>query len=251
MAKNYTIKEAVEIIAKGTDLEAIADLGKRFPVLAVKIAKVAAKAESDFVDFMQYIPEHVTANKVNTVIKAGVTETADEDTEEETDAEPKAPKEEAKKAEDSGSKNYDEMSGKELYELLGKMGKRNECNKKYGLKKDGMVKFLKELEGSRDEDFEEEEDEEPTGKYDGKSAKELFEMCRERGIKVKPKQPAKAYAELLEKADAEAEAEEDDDWDDEPEEKQEEKKVKKDKKPQKEEPKKAEVEEDDDDDWDI
>lgn len=245
MAKNYTIKEAVEIITKGADLEAITELGKRFPVLAVKIAKVATKAGDDFVDFMQYIPEHVTANKVNSAIKAGVTETTDEETEEpETKAETKPETKDEKSEEtDEEGRNYEAMSGKELYELLGKMGKRKECNKKYGLKKDGMVKFLRELEGSDSDEAEEteepEETTEPAGKYDGRSAKELFEMCRERGMKVKLKQPAKAYIEMLEKADAEEAKPEDDDedWDEEPEEKPAEKKVKKD--------------EDDDDDWDI
>ena len=38
MARNYTLSEAVDIIVKGTDMEAITDIGRRFPVLAVKIA---------------------------------------------------------------------------------------------------------------------------------------------------------------------------------------------------------------------
>ena len=83
MAKNYTIKEAVEIIAKGTDLEAITDIGRRYPVLAHKIAVVTTKAGEDFVDLMSYMPDYLTANKVNTGIKAGIAEAGsdDEDTE--------------------------------------------------------------------------------------------------------------------------------------------------------------------------
>ena len=74
MAKNYTFNEAVKIIANGTDLEAITDIGRRYPVLAHKIAVVAAKAGEEFVDLMGYMPDYLTANKVNTAIKAGITE---------------------------------------------------------------------------------------------------------------------------------------------------------------------------------
>ena len=62
--KNYTLKEAVEIIAEGKDLEAIADLGKRFPILSIKIARLTAKAEKEIVDFIQYMPEYLTIKKV-------------------------------------------------------------------------------------------------------------------------------------------------------------------------------------------
>ena len=44
MAKNYTFTEAVEIINAGTDMEGIADIGRRYPILLNKITKVAAKA---------------------------------------------------------------------------------------------------------------------------------------------------------------------------------------------------------------
>ena len=56
MAKNYTIKEAVEIIVEGKDLESIADLGRRYPVLTAKIAAIGAIAGDKFVDLMGYMP---------------------------------------------------------------------------------------------------------------------------------------------------------------------------------------------------
>ena len=95
MAKNYTFNEAVKIIAKGTDLEAITDIGRRYPVLAHKIAVVTAKAGEEFVDLMGYMPDYLTANKVNTAIKAAIsgTETSDEEDEvENTEGESEAPK---------------------------------------------------------------------------------------------------------------------------------------------------------------
>ena len=86
----------------------------------------------------------------------------------------------------------------------------------------------------------EEEDE-----YSGKSAKELYDMCKDAGLKVKPKQTKEVYIEALKSA--ENEAEEDDDWGDEEEEapKKPAKKTAKKKAPKKE------VEEDDDDDWEV
>ena len=86
----------------------------------------------------------------------------------------------------------------------------------------------------------EEEDE-----YSGKSAKELYDMCKDAGLKVKPKQTKEVYIEALKSA--ENEVEEDDDWGDEEEEapKKPAKKTAKKKAPKKE------VEEDDDDDWEV
>lgn len=85
----------------------------------------------------------------------------------------------------------------------------------------------------------EEEDE-----YAGKSAKELYDMCKDAGLKVKPKQTKDVYVEALKSAN---ENEEDDDWGDE----EEEAPKKPAKKPAKKKAPKKEVEEDDDDDWEV
>ena len=47
------------------------------------------------------------------------------------------------------------------------------------------------------------------------SAKELYKLCKERGIDVKPKKAEKYYINLLTEYDSENEEDEDDDeWDD-------------------------------------
>ena len=51
---------------------------------------------------------------------------------------------------------------------------------------------------------------------ESKSAKELFDMCKEAGLKVKPKQDKSVYIEALKAANADADN--DDDWGDEEEE---------------------------------
>ena len=235
MAKNYTFSEAVEIIAKGTDLEAIAELGKRFPVLSVKIATVAAKAGESFVDLMGYMPEHLTANKVNTVIKSGITETAEDADEEANDVDVAD--------EETTGTDYDSMSGKELVKLLRKAGKGKLITSK---KKADLVELCKkELGGSTTDEVEEDVDTEENP-YEGKTAQELFKECKRRGLKAEAKKSAKFYADILMKDDAKAENDaEDDDWEDEEETPKTEKKA--DKKSKKA-AKKVEAE-DEDEDW--
>ena len=262
MAKNYTIKEAVEIIVEGKDFESITDLGRRYPVLTAKVAAIGALAGDKFVDFMSYMPDYLTANKVNTAIKAGITESgSDEDAE---DTETEATTEDADEDATKATVQWDEsMSGKQLWDILGKAGKRKLAK---STKKADLIEACKQAFGAvtevEDEDAEVEDDATEANPYEGKSAMELFKECKARKIKAAPKKPAKFYADLLIKDDAakaeatEAESEEDDDWGDEEAEapKKEDKKAapKASAKGGKAKAdKKAEAESEDDEDWDI
>ena len=271
MAKNYTFNEAVKIIAAGTDMEAITDIGRRYPVLATKIAVVAAKAGEDFIDLMSYMPDYLTANKVNSAIKAGITESgSDEDTDEaETTAD------DANDAAEATAQWDESMSAKQLWDILGKAGKRKLAK---STKKADLVEACKQAFGAATEaeasdteaeaeDTEAKDDvaDADVNPYDGKSAMELFKECKARKIKAVPKKPAKFYADLLTnddaaKAKAEAKATEtksdDDDWGDDDEAettKAEDKKASKAtvKGNKAKTAKKAEDESEDDDDWDI
>lgn len=255
MAKNYTFSEAVNIIAEGKDLESIADIGRRYPVLATKVAVVAAKAGDAFTDLMSFMPDYLTANKVNAAIKNSITgsgTTEDEDADDENET-----------VEDAGEDTEttvqwnESMSAKQLWDLLGKAGKRKAAK---STKKADLIEACKKVFGDAGKNVEDTEEDtsedEETNPYEGKSAMELFKECKARKIKAAPKKPAKFYVDLLLKDDeAKAEAtedEEDDDWGDEEEAeapKKEEKKASKGGKPKAE--KKAEAESDDDDDWDI
>ena len=291
MAKNYSIAEAVQIIAENADTASITDLGKRYPLLTNMIARVAVLAGDEFVAFASYLPEHVSANKVNKAIKdAEDAAEADEDEDVEADddeeeVEEEAPKKPAKKAEkpekkapakkakkeepedddeeDGDSSDYDNMSNKELWGLLGEVGGRKKCREEFGdTKTADMIKYFKKYypNGVDAEQPEEAEEEPETDEYTGKSAVELYKMCKTRKIKAEQKKPAKYYIELLKKADAEAakskkKADDDDEeWDDdEAEEEPAPKKQKKEAKAEKKPAKKAAKEEteDDDDDWEI
>lgn len=236
--KNYTLKEAVEIIAEGKDLEAVADLGKRFPILSIKIARLTAKAEKEIIDLMQYMPEYLTIKKVNNAVRTVNNSKA-----------------EAGDAAEAENKPVEEETAKEAEEPEEKENKPVEPEKR-GRKPKVKVKAVPveepEAEAEDEADEEPTEAEETANNYEGKKAVDLFKLCKSRGLKVTTKKSAKYYIDVLKKDDeakakAEAkkaeEAEEDDDnWDieDEP------KEVKK---PEKS----AFIEEDEDDDesWDI
>jgi hypothetical protein len=262
MAKNYTFAEAVRIINAGTDMESITDIGRRYPILMHKTATVCAKAGDAFVDLMSYMPEYLTANKVNTALKNAAGDAAEaEDTE--ADADESTETEATEETTEAGAQDFESMSAKQMWDMLGKAGKRKLAK---STKKADLVEACKQAFGAgattEDEaEAETEETETEANPYDGKSAMELFKECKKRGIKAAPKKTAKFYADLLVKDDAKASAEtesESDDWD-EDDAKEEEPKAKKgskkaekaeEKKPAKKAAKKEEAA-DDDDDWDI
>ena len=244
MAKNYTFAEAVKIINAGTDMESIIDIGRRYPTLLHKVTKVTAKAGEDFVDLMNFMPDYLTANKVNTAIKntaGGNTETDESD----ADVEEAAPAEDTEVEDTDDSVWNESMSAKQLWDILGKAGKRKLAK---STKKADLIEACKKAFGATPEV----EDETEANPYEGKSAMELFKECKKRGIKAAPKKNAKFYAELLIKADADTSKEENDsdDWDEE-EIKEENKPAKKTEKKESKKSAKQEEAADDDDDWDI
>ena len=84
------------------------------------------------------------------------------------------------------------------------------------LKKSGKAKRRQEVDD--DWDDEEENEEEDVPDYDDMSAKELYQLCKERGIDVAPKKSQKFYVNALEEYDAaqnDWDDDDDDDWEDE------------------------------------
>lgn len=220
MAKNYTMAEMVQVLADNENANAVQDIIKRYSLLSGLILKLLTKAQQETVDLFSVMPDSLTANKFNSYLKKNLL--TDEDEEEEQEEEkPKA-----------------------------------KTEKKRGRPPKKQVEDDDEDEGFDDEDEEEEE----AGKYDGKSAVELYTLCKKRKIKAETKKPAKYYIALLEEAD---ELENfDDDWQDDEEDEKPKKKQSTEKKrgrgrPPKSESKPAKKkqpepdEDDDDDDWEI
>lgn len=218
MAKNWMAYEAAEAIM-GNNVEEIAEVGSRYPLLT----RTVAMANSEYVlDLLKAIPK-VTARVIETGLKdINDVETETEEVAEEIqEKETKAPKKEAKAAGKAKPKkeveeddDYESMTSKALYKLCCDRGISSQCKKR---DKASLIAVLKANDGTEKEDEDDwvDEDEEETDPYAGKSAKELFKMCSDRGIKTKPKQSADAYVKLLKKADeAEAETEDEEDDDD-------------------------------------
>lgn len=242
MAKNWSAYEAAKEIY-GNNKENIAEIGSRFPLFA----RTVALADSEYLlDILKALPAKVTARVVETGLKDMETEEPELDVPQEEEA-PK--KDKAKEQEDEWSDDeeeeitYESMTAKDLYALCCKRGISSLCKSR---KKDELIKLLEKLDNGeiepskrkgkakeekkttskkdvkKEEPVEEEDDdwgeddEEETDPYVGKSAMELFKMCKERGLKVKPKQKPDVYADMLKADDAkgeeDTEEEDDDDW---------------------------------------
>lgn len=251
MAKNWTLKEAVVEITKGTNKEAIQELGKKFPLTSIAIAKMGSNAGIE--TLFGGMPEHMTMLKMERSLKEGVSETADED--EDVDTTSEAVEDASDDA--AGDVDYNTMTTKQLYEMCIKKGLKVN---KYGKPKSY---YIEQLTGAVEDAVEDEDDEQAEVEgpdYSTMSAVELFKLCKKRGIKAEPKKKASVYVALLQKADEASkevvDEEEDDDWDEDDDEQVEEKSTKK--APEKKQPAKKESKpakkaepEDDEEDWDI
>ena len=243
MAKNYSITEMVNVLVEGNDLEAIAEMGKRFPVLTYKITKVTSKAAEEFADLAKYL-DFVSANRVTKLIKG---DSVDEDEVVESEVDAEADETEAE----------EEPEKKELTKAE-KAKARREARK--------AKKAKEAAEAAEAAEADESEDEADDGNiYSDMTAIELFKECKKRKIKAAvPKKPQAFYIDLLKKDDAKkakeaaAESEDEDEWDAEEEQEQEQPVAKKPRRP-KATVRKAKApapeveaeEEDEDDDWDI
>lgn len=245
MAKNWSAYEAAKEIY-GNNKENIAEIGSRFPLFA----RTVALADSEYLlDILKALPAKVTARVVETGLKEMETEEPfmEIPQEEEAPKKGKAKKQDAEEQEDEWSDDveeestYESMTAKDLYALCCKRGISSLCKSR---KKDELIKLLEKLDNGEieptkgkgkakeekkttskkvakeepveDDDDWGEDDEEETDPYVGKTAMELFKMCKERGLKVKPKQKPDVYADMLKADDAkgeeDTEEEDDDDW---------------------------------------
>lgn len=245
MAQNWNVKQAYAAIKNG-EKDSMIDIGRRFPLAMAALIRVG---ESDAIEnLFNTFPDHLTMRKIENALREGVkVDDSDNEVEEETTAT------------ETEEIDYENMTGRKLYELLRDRGLYKDCVKKMGNgKKQQMIDYIKKygLNGGSEEaeaEAEEEAEEEKLEGYEAMSAMELFKECKKRGIKIKPRQKAAVYVEALKKDDAakaEPEEEEEESWE---EEEQEEKKPAK--KPvaklKATAKKKEDPEEDDDDDWNI
>ena len=185
MARNYTIAEAAQIFANGTDMEAIQDINRRMPVLGYKLAILIGNSDPETViDFFAGFPAYVTANKLNKAFKEGVPEaeeTEAEDDAEETEVPEEKPAKKAKKApaKKEAEEDEDESDGDDPYAGQTAAALFKECKKrgiKVAPKKDAEFYAEKlRADDAKDDDAEDEEEEKPAKKPAKKAAKKAEE----------------------------------------------------------------------------
>lgn len=209
----------------GTNGEKIKEVMKSYPLFSKLVIMMNSH---ELLELLEAIPK-VTARVIENGLTNGMEDTDTEEIEVETDTDDFEDEEEVEEEVEEKPKNrgrrkkveepepddevvggYENMTAKRLYEEICKRGISTRLKKRDKLT---MIKCLKD----HDEEMKKanKEDSKTSGegdKYKGKTAKELYTMCKERGIKVEPKKNAAFYANELIKAD-EAEAE-DDDWGD-------------------------------------
>lgn len=77
MAKNYTPKELFDVIVDGTDIDALTDIGRRYPLLSVKLAKLV-NVSDQVAEILSALPEYLSARKLEKTIRGGASEATDE-----------------------------------------------------------------------------------------------------------------------------------------------------------------------------
>lgn len=170
MATNWTLSEALKKITEGTDKVAIQDIGRRFPLTAVALAEIGQNAGA--AKIIGAVPSHITARKIESVLKDGVGQDADmdEDTEEDEDEVPKkdakkpAKKAAKEKAEEDTDADDEEDDPVALYKKCKKAGIKVAPKKSAKYYKDQLAKAAATDEDEDDDWDDEEEDEKPASK---------------------------------------------------------------------------------------
>ena len=197
MATNWTLSQALVKITEGTDKAAIQDIGRRFPLTTVALAEIGKNAGA--AKIIGALPSHITARKIESVLKDGVEQDSDSDVED-TEDEEETPKKEVKKPAKKAAKEKTEEDAEDeeeddpvaLYKKCKKAGLKVAPKKSAKYYKDQLAKAEaaeEDAEKDADDDWDdEEEDEKPAPK----------------------KKPAKKSAK---KDEPEDDDEDDDEWD--------------------------------------
>ena len=185
MAKNWSLREAANEILAGNK-EAIVDVGRRFPLTANAIA--AMGKNDGALTIIGALPDHISARKIESVLKDGVQEIDDTDEEDVAEEKPvknekatKSAKEEKKPVDkkkaakkpamnepEDDEEDLESMSEVELYKLCKskKIKAAPKQDKAY------YIALLQPEEvNDEDDDWEEEEEEKPTKKSNKKTTK--------------------------------------------------------------------------------
>lgn len=191
MATNWTLAQAKKVITEGTDLAAITDIGRRFPLTALAIAKIGDNEGATTI--INALPEHITARKIESVLKDGIADSGANDDDDAEDAEhDEKPAKKNAKAKAKAKAETDDTSDDEdpitLYKKCKKAGLKVAPKKSAKYYKDALKKAQEaenEADGDADDwddaDNEEEKPAKKTGKAAAKKSKAKTEPEPEDG----------------------------------------------------------------------
>ena len=180
MAKTYNIREMADAF-HAQDYAAQADFGGRYPLVAIKMAALFAKAPEEAYDFCMAMPEYLTGQKLNTAFKGAflgdgeegeddepMGTPAEENTEDTDKSQKPAKKEKPAPKAEKAEGGVEAMRGELIYKRLGELNLKKDFIEKMGTKKfskPNMVEYINKYGINIGDDAEpmvyEEEDEKP------------------------------------------------------------------------------------------
>ena len=174
MATNWTLAQAKKVITEGTDLAAITDIGRRFPLTALAIAKIGDNEGATTI--INALPEHITVRKIESVLKDGIADSGanddDDDDAEDAERDEKPAKKNAKaKAETDDTADAEDPIT--LYKKCKKAGLKVAPKKSAKYYKDALKKAQEaenEADGDADDWDDTDDEEEKPAKKTGKAA---------------------------------------------------------------------------------
>ena len=176
MATNWTLAQAKKVITEGTDIAAITDIGRRFPLTALAIAKIGDNEGATTI--INALPEHITARKIESVLKDGIVDSGanddDDDDAEDAEHDEKPAKKNAKaKAKAETDDTADDEDPIALYKKCKKAGLKVAPKKSVKYYKDALKKAQEaenEADGDADDWDDVDDEEEKPAKKTGKAA---------------------------------------------------------------------------------
>ena len=177
MATNWTLAQAKKVITEGTDIAAITDIGRRFPLTALAIAKIGDNEGATTI--INALPEHITARKIESVLKDGIADSGANDDDDydaedaEHDEKPVKKNAKAKAETDDTADAADAEDPITLYKKCKKAGLKVAPKKSVKYYKDALKKAQEaenEADGDADDWDDVDDEEEKPAKKTGKAA---------------------------------------------------------------------------------
>ena len=172
MAKNWNVKEAIEVM-QGDNHEDIIDVTRRFSKFSILLKGALSGNTKDIVELLQGIPDHISVRQINSRIwedqevKKGLKEEEEEKPKKQTKSKAKS-KPKAKPKKEKEEESFDDDEGFEVDIDFSKMTtaqlkaecKSRELSIKKGMKKSDVINMLEKYESENNDENDDDDDDE-------------------------------------------------------------------------------------------